>query len=111
MTKTTMTNMTNINATSANRRVLRDHAREALKDYSPVMTWLLLEADGSLYILEEPQGQSEYVGGDKVIATTGGFYKAHGDGAATDDQGDKYRTQRAYLRDLLGDDEYDRIYA
>jgi hypothetical protein len=103
--------MTAINATAHNRKVLREHAREALEDYSPIMTWLLLEEDGNLWILSEPQGQSMYTGTDEVIATTGGFYKAHGDGAAHDDNGHKFMTQRAYLTDLLGDKDYKRIFS
>jgi hypothetical protein len=103
--------MTAINATAHNRQVLREHAREALEDYSPIMTWLLLEEDGNLWILSEPQGQTSYAGDDEIIATTGGFHKAHGDGAATDDNGVRYKTQRAYLTDLLGQDKYNRIFA
>ena len=59
----------------------------------------------------EPQGQTCYVGNDEVIASTGSFQKAHGDGAACDKYGDKYKTQREYLIDLLGEDEYARIFA
>jgi hypothetical protein len=80
-------------------------------NYSPIMTWLLLEDNGDLYIISEPQGQTSYVGSDEVLACTGGFYKAHGDGAACDDQGNRYRTQRAYLTSLLGSNEYARIFA
>ena len=100
-----------INNTQKNRKLLRRHAREALCTYSPVMTWLLLDDSGNLAIIEEPQGQSEYVGTDKVIAKTGGFYKAHGDGAACNSAGYPYRTQRAYLTDLLGSDNYNQIFA
>ena len=102
--------MTKINSTPANRKALREHAREALADYSAVMTWLILGPDGNLYELIDPQGQSEYVGADEVIATTGDFYKAHGDGAALDATGRKYKRQRDYLRDLLGASEYVRIF-
>lgn len=103
--------LSQIKATVANRKVLRSHAKEAMLDYSPIMTWLLLDNDGDLYILSEPQGQSFYNGNDIVIATTGGFYKAHGDGAVTDDWGDEYTSQRAYLKDLLGETEYNRIFS
>ena len=48
---------------------------------------------------------------DAVVAATGGFHKAHGEGAAIDPQtGRAYRTQRAYLADLLGVSEYQRIF-
>jgi hypothetical protein len=99
-----------INATIQNRKVLRAHAREALLDYSPVMTWLLLDNDGDLYIITEPQGQTEYTGNDEVIAQTGGFRKAHGDGAAKTEYGDKYRSQSSYLTDLIGADDYNRVF-
>lgn len=99
-----------INNTIANRKALRAHAKEALRDYSPVMTWLVIEEDGSLYEICEPQGQTYYRGSDYVFATTGGFHKAHGDGAARNDIGQKYRTQREYLKDLLGKEEYARIF-
>ena len=102
--------MSKINSTPKNRKALRSHAAEALRDYSPVMTWLLLDSDGDLREIEEPQGQSEYVGRCEVIARTGSFYKAHGDGAARDECGDKYPTQRAYLMDLLGAADYTRIF-
>lgn len=103
--------MTTINATARNRKALRSHAKEALADYSPIMTWLLLDDAGNLDILEEPQGQTDYVGADEVIAKTGGFHKAHGDGAALTERGEKYRTHRDYLVDLLGADDYSRIFA
>lgn len=99
-----------INPTPANRNTLRRHSREALADYSPVMTWLVLDANGDLEIITEPQGQTEYTGADEVIATTGDFHKAHGNGAETDSHGNKYRTQRDYLTDLLGADCYVRIF-
>lgn len=99
-----------INATPANRKVLRKHAKEAMADYSQVMTWLLLGKDGNLWILTEPQGQTSYVGADKVIATTGSFYKAHGNGAARNHNGEKYTSQQKYLTDLLGEREYNRIF-
>ena len=99
-----------INATAKNRNVLRKHAREALSDYSPVMTWLLLSDNGDLSILQEPQGQTCYVGDEEVLAETGGFYKAHGNGAAVDRYGRKFSTQRDYLIDLLGRDEYNRVF-
>ena len=103
--------MQKINATPANRKQLRAHAREALASYSAVMTWLVLDADGGLSTIAERQGQSYYVGSDTVIATTGGFHKAHGDGAAVDPStGRSYSTQRAYLSDLLGASEYQRIF-
>ena len=102
--------MSKIKATGANRRVLREHAREALADYSRVMTWLVVDSDGDLREIVEPQGQTVYVGADEVVATTGGFYKAYGDGAARSETGEKYGTQRAYLIDLLGRPEYDRIF-
>lgn len=101
--------MMTIKATAANRKVLRDHAREAIADYSPVMTWLL-DQDGDLLIIEEPQGQTYYVGDLPIVATTGSFGKAHGDGATRDEYGRPYRTQRAYLQDLLGPDHYERIF-
>lgn len=103
-------NSSKINNTVKNRKVLRDHAKEAMADYSHLMTWLLLDDDGDLSILSEPQGQSEYIGSDTVISTTGGFHKAHGDGAATDSDGQKYTTQKAYLADLLGELDYKRIF-
>lgn len=100
-----------INATPANRRALREHAREAIAAYSAMMTWLVLDGDGDLYELVEPQGQSSYCGADDVIASTGSFYKAHGDGAATDPStGRPYRLQRDYLADLLGKADYARIF-
>ena len=103
--------MTTINATPANRKQLRDHAREALAAYSRVMTWLVVDQQGDLSTIVEPQGQSYYVGSDTVIATTGSFHKAHGDGAAVDPStGRSYSTQRAYLSDLLGASEYQRIF-
>jgi hypothetical protein len=102
--------MTNINATVANRKILRSHAKEALADYSRVMTWLVLDSDGDLYELIEPQGQTHYCGRDEVIATTGDFYKAHGDGAARRPDGGKYKAQRDYLQDLLGVTNYARIF-
>lgn len=100
-----------IKATVANRKVLRSHAKEAMRAYSPVMTWLLLDSNGELYEIIEPQGQTFYCGSDKVIATTGGFYKAHGAGAAVDEYGEWYKTQKSYLSDLLGKAEYERIFA
>lgn len=103
--------MQKINATPANRKQLRLHAREAMEEYSRVMTWLVLDADGDLSTIVEPQGQSYYVGSDTVIATTGGFHKAHGEGAAINPEtGRAYRTQCAYLTDLLGVSEYQRIF-
>ncbi len=103
--------MQKINATPANRKQLRSHAREAMEEYSRVMTWLVLDADGDLSTIVEPQGQSCYVGSDTVIATTGGFHKAHGEGAAINPQtGRAYRTQCAYLTDMLGVSEYQRIF-
>ena len=101
---------TQIKATVANRKNLRLHAKEAMADYSAVMTWLVLDNDGDLYQIVEPQGQTYYTGNDKVIATTGGFYKSYGVGAVTDEYGNKYRTQKAYLTDLLGKTEYERIF-
>jgi len=103
--------MTTINATPSNRKILRAHAREAMRNYSPIMTWLLQEDNGDLYIISEPQGQTGYMGNDEVLACTGGFYKAHGDGAACDDHGNRYKTQRAYLINLLGLNDYARIFA
>lgn len=100
----------NIKSTVHNRKILRKHAKEAMADYSPLMTWLLLDENGDLSIATEPQGQSEYVGPDTVIATTGGFHKAHGDGAAINADGHKYTTQKAYLLDLLGDLDHKRIF-
>jgi len=79
-------------------------------DYSPVMTWLLLDEDGNLSVRQEPQGQSAYVGDDEVVAKTGDFYKAHGDGAARDCHGQEYTSDEAYLTDLLGVGEYNRIF-
>lgn len=99
-----------INATPANRRVLRKHAREAMLAYSRVMTWIVLDSEGHLSEIVEPQGQTYYVGTGVVVASTGGFAKSHGDGAAIDRNGEKYKTQRAYLADLLGDAEYRRIF-
>ena len=103
--------MQKINTTPANRKQLRGHAREALAAYSRVMTWLVVDGTGDLSTIVEPEGQSAYVGGDVVIAATGGFHKSHGDGAAIDPStGRAYRTQRAYLTDLLGASEYQRIF-
>lgn len=102
--------MNAIKNTVANRKALRAHAKEALRDYSPVMTWLILDDDGDLYEICEPQGQTYYTGSDIVIAKTGGFAKAHGDGAARNENGEKYRTQRDYLMDLLGKNDYDRLF-
>lgn len=104
--------MATINATPANRQILRKHAREAMAAYSQVMTWLVSDGSGDLSIITEPQGQSVYVGNDEVVAATGGFHKAHGDGAAIDPRtGRAYRTQRDYLADLLGATEHARIFA
>ena len=104
--------MTNtINATPANRKALRAHAREAMAAYSQVMTWLVLDRDGNLALIVEPQGQTVYVGDDEVIATTGGFHKAHGAGAAINPAtGRAYATQRGYLTDLLGAPTYNRVF-
>ena len=103
--------MATINATPENRKQLRGHAREALASYSRVMTWLVLDADGDLSTIVEPQGQSVYVGDGQVIAQTGGFYKAHGDGAAVNPAtGRPYKTQREYLVGLLGQAECGRIF-
>ena len=104
-------NLAKINATVQNRKILRVHAKEAMRAYSPIMTWLLLDSKGNLHILSEPQGHSFYNGNDIVIATTGGFHKIHGNGngAVTDEWGYKYTSQRAYLKDLL-ENEYDRIF-
>lgn len=100
---------TTIKASLRNRKILRKHAREAMSDYSPIMTWLTVDADGDLHIIVEPQGQSYYTGQDTVIARTGDSYKAHGQGAVHDN-GKKYRTARSYLIDLLGYSEYRRIF-
>ena len=78
-----------IKATAANRKVLRGHAKEALKDYSPVMTWLVLEEDGNLFEIVEPQGQTFYTGNDEVVPSTGAFHKAHGEGAARNEDAKK----------------------
>ena len=102
--------MTKINATAANRKVLRNHAKEAITAYSAVMTWLVQNYDADLYEIVEPQGQSVYTGSDDVIATTGGFHKSHGDGAAVDQYGKAYKTQRDYLSNLLGAADYKRIF-
>ena len=102
--------MPRINATRENRRTLWEHAHEALEDFSQMMTWLLLDSSGDLRILEEVVGQTVYTGSDTVIATTGGLYKAFGNGAATDEEGRRYRTEADYLIDLLGVDEYARIF-
>lgn len=103
--------MQKINATPANRKQLRSHAREAMAAYSRVMTWLVVDQQGDLSTIVEPQGQTVYVGSETVIATTGGFHKAHGDGAAVDPAtGRPYSTQRAYLSDLLGNAEYERVF-
>lgn len=106
-------NFENIKATVANRKILCSHAREAMRDYSPVMTWLILGTDGYLYEVVEPQGQTFLIlaDGDEEIARTGSFYKAHGDGAVRDDWGQKFKTQKAYLSHLMGKDEYNRIFA
>lgn len=93
-----------------NRKALREHAREALRSYSPVMTWLILDSDGELHEICEPQGQTYYAGSDVVIATTGGFAKSCGEGAACNEWGEEYRTQRDYLKDLLGKKDYDRLF-
>lgn len=105
-----MTQVNQIKATIANRKALRAHAREALRDYSPVMTWLVLDSEGDLFEIVEPQGQTYYTGKDTVIARTGSFAKAHGDGAARNEMGEKYTTQKSYLTDLLGQDDYNRIF-
>lgn len=102
--------MTSINATPANRKILKSHAKEAIAAYSRVMTWLVLDDDGDLYEIIEPQGQTVYTGDDYVVATTGGFHKSHGDGAATDQSGKAYTTQREYLANLLGATDYERIF-
>lgn len=99
-----------INNTPANRKQLRILAQEAMASYSPIMTWVVLDANGDLYTLVEPQGQSYYSGGDIVIATTGGFAKSCGEGAARDEFGNKFKTQKAFLTHLLGAKEYDRLF-
>ena len=99
-----------IKATVANRKVLRSHAKEAMADYSPAMSWLVLDDEGELFEIVEPQGQTFYVGDEKVIASTGGFHKSCGEGAVTDEYGTKFKTQKAYLTDLLGEKEYNRIF-
>ena len=100
-----------INPTPANRRALRAHAREAMASYSRVMTWLVLDSDGDLRLIVEPQGQTVYSGDDEVLATTGSFHAAHGQGGAVDQRtGRPYRVQRDYLSDLLGQSEYARIF-
>ena len=101
---------TQIKATAANRKILRSHAKEAMADYSAVMTWLVLDNDGDLYQIVEPQGQTFYTGNDEVITTTGGFHKSCGEGAAANEYGEKHKTQKAYLSDLLGKTEYERIF-
>jgi hypothetical protein len=100
-----------INTTPENKKVLRSHANEALKEYSPIMTWLVLDDGGDLLEVVEPQGQSEYVGDGTILARTGGFSKSHGDGTATNEEGVKYKTQKAYLADLLGHDVYLEVFA
>jgi len=81
--------------TKENKRVLREHAREALSKYSPCMTWLLLDANGDLRIITEPQGQTSYAGNDIVIAMTGGFEKSHGNGVEINPStGRAFKTQR-----------------
>jgi hypothetical protein len=109
------TTQTPIKATPENREILRQHAKEAMANYSNLMTWLILNKHGDLSIISEPQGQSIYAGSDVVLAATGGFYKAHGNGAATyycTDAGEPlpYATQKHYLTDLLGQAEYKRIF-
>lgn len=99
-----------IAATAANRKALRAHAREAMSAYSSVMTWLVLDGT-ELDTITEPQGQTSYVGSLPVIAATGDFYKAHGDGAAKcPATGKHYKSQREYLDDLLGHKEAARIF-
>jgi 7-keto-8-aminopelargonate synthetase-like enzyme len=46
-----------------------------------------------------------YCGGDKVVGMTGSFYKACGNG------GSGHTTQRECLMDLLGQQEYSRIFS
>lgn len=99
-----------IKPTVENRKILREHAKEALKDYSRVITWLVVSQEGKLSIISEPQGQTFYTGSDEVIDITGGFRKAHGDGAARDKNGQKYTSQMAFLIDLLGVIEYERLF-
>lgn len=100
-----------INATPANRKALRAHAREAMAAYSRIMTWVVLDSEGDLHIIAEPQGQTVYVGDDEVIATTGGFHKAHGKGAAINPAtGCAYATRREYLTDLLGAEKYNQVF-
>lgn len=105
-----MTYSTTIANTVKNRKVLRSHAREALCAYSPVMTWLLLDSEGDLYVLSEPQGQTEYTGSNVVLATTGGFAKSCGEGTVCDEYGNPYFRQKDYLTDLLGEKDYDRLF-
>lgn len=99
-----------IKNTVSNRKILRAHAKEAMLDYSPIMTWLVC-VDGDLHIVVEPQGQSFYCGAGRVIGTTGSVYKAHGQGAETDEMGNRYKSQKAYLFDLLGSKVYNDIFA
>ncbi len=99
-----------IKATVANRKVLREHAKEAMANYSHVITWIVLDANGDLCQITEPQGQNYYNGKDEVIATTGSLRKACGEGAVTNEYGEEYKTQKSYLIFLLGKSEYERIF-
>lgn len=98
-----------IKNTVKNRKALREHAKEAIADYSPLATWLALDDQGDLRLIVELQGGTFYCGSDPLLAKTGSASKAHGQGAAKDKYGKKYKTQTAYLRDFLGED-YARIF-
>ena len=63
-----------------NIRTFQEFAKDAQAEYSPFMGWLLLDNNGDLYYLREPQGQTIYTGRDKVIAEFGDCYSAHGQG-------------------------------
>lgn len=94
----------------ATRKTLNEWAREVRADYSPLMGWLVKAEDNTLYNIFEPEGATIYTGNNTVLAITGGFYKAHGDGAEHDENGNKYRTNKAYFIDLMGFANYSRIF-
>ena len=97
-----------INISVENRKVLRDLAREALQAYSDFDSWYVVDEDGDLYEVYEPQGNNELRlhAGNHCLAAFGSFYKAHGEGAERDIDGNVYPTQRAYLKELLGEENY-----
>ena len=106
----TQNDFNDIQPNPINRKVLNQWAKEVRADYSPLMGWLVVNEHGTLYNIFEPQGQTEYTGNGIILASSGDFYKAHGNGATRDECGNKYKTNKAYFIDLMGLDNYNRIF-